>query len=248
MHDHPGPLAISASLDEVLRLCRALAARDRELAAEARPSELPVLDLGAVHTIEAELGVTLADDVLVVLAARIPLLDCASGLRLDAILDAASAVAERAERRGFAVDERKVVIARLYQEPFAARHNGAHGGEFHAISVPRDGTRDGTEIFVDGFATTLGSLIKDKLADWFRDHGDWLGALHALAHEPFADPTFAPALVGELGASAASPTHWVSHTTFGRGRVVDALADGKLVIEFDTAGRKTLLARFVSEL
>jgi hypothetical protein len=43
---------------------------------------------------------------------------------------------------------------------------------------------------------------------------------------------------------------YVTHSTFGRGRVVETHHDAsgtKLVIDFDTVGRKILLERFVTD-
>jgi hypothetical protein len=38
---------------------------------------------------------------------------------------------------------------------------------------------------------------------------------------------------------------WVSHASYGEGRVVNRLPSDKLEIEFGSHGRKILLARFV---
>jgi hypothetical protein len=54
---------------------------------------------------------------------------------------------------------------------------------------------------------------------------------------------------GKAPEKGAIRPRYVRHAKFGRGRVVETVAgtEGKLVIDFDKAGRKTLLAKFVEE-
>jgi hypothetical protein len=247
MQVRPGPLSISPSLHDVLRLCRSLAARDAAAATDVAARGSLALELASVNAIESELGATLPDDVLVVLAARMPILDCASGLRLDGIVDAAETAVERAARRHRPLPDDLVVIGTLYCEPFAEREDGAHGGDDHTLAIPRSGDANGTRLVVDGHDTTLAELMRDKITAWYRKLGtEWFAALHALTEHPFADDSFQPRLVGEL-VRADLPVRLVTHAKWGRGRVVSELDGGKLVVDFDEAGRKTLLSRFVED-
>ena len=240
MHDHAGPLVPSKPLNDLLRLCRSLAALDPKVAVDARPRAEPVLHVAAVHAIEKELGVTLPDDLLVVLAAGKPILDRASGLRLDGICDFI-------DDGAFAPDG--VTLGRVYSRPFAAHALNDHGGEFWRLGTPRDADAASTRLLVDDGSehATLASFMHDRISEWYRDHSEhWLGALHALTRSSFADESFRPALVGELAQPVTAPPHWVSHPKFGRGKVVST-ADDKVVVDFESGERRTLLSRFLAD-
>jgi len=241
LHDKPGPLHASPALLEVLRLCYALG--------EGPDDEALALDVAVVHAIEAELSTTLPDDVLVVLACRSPILACATGLALDAILDCA-------EDWSKGVPEDHVAISYLHEEPFAERREEAECGAYEVIAIPRSGARTSPHVLVvrDGAAvkkTTLGAFAREKIAAWYgRDGRRWLDALHLEATLPLEDPSFKPALVGDLPAPKIAVDRFVVHPKFGRGRVVEARAEHgetKLVVDFEGAGRKTLMDKFVSE-
>jgi hypothetical protein len=239
MHDRARPLVPSQGLHDLLRLCRSLAALDPKVTVDVTPRAEPVLHVAAVHAIESELGVTLPDDVLVVLAAGMPILDCASGLRLDGICD-------------FADDERftpdGVTIGRVYCRPFAARAENDHGAQIWRLGVPRGADAASTRILVDDGSeqATLASFMHDRISEWYRGaSAHWLGALHALTQSSFDDASFRPALVGELAQPAAAPPpRWVSHPKFGRGKIVSTAGD-KVVVDFDSGERRTLLAGFL---
>lgn len=239
MHIKAGPLHPSPGMLELLRLRRAQGATLGKA----------TLDVAAVHAIEEELGATLPDDVLVVLALRDPDLNCATGLSLDAILDAAEDWAE-------GVPEDHVAIGYVYEEPFAEREEDAHGGAYQVIAVARRAQRSSPHVLVvrDGAVdeeTTLAAFAREKIAAWYgKDSASWLGALQREAALPLVDESFQPALVGALRTPPAAPERFVQHPKFGRGRVVETRTENgetKLVIDFESAGRKTLLSRFVSD-
>jgi len=240
MHDQAGPLHLSPSMLELLRLRRA----------QGAAPFAATLDVAAVHAIEAELGATLPDDALVVLASGDADLACATGLTLDAILDCAEDWSE-------GVPDDHVAIASVYEDPFAEREQGAHGGAYEVIAVARGGTRSAAQVRIvrdgvpDGEDTTLGAFAREKIAAWCGlDSAAWMGTLQREATLPLADEAFRPALVGALTAAPTEPARFVVHPKFGRGRVVEARTENgetKLVVEFESAGRKTLLARFVVE-
>jgi hypothetical protein len=236
MHDQAGPLHPSPAMLELIRLARALGGSFGEA----------TLDVAAVHSIEAALGVTLPDDVLVVLAAREPNLLCATGLSLHGMPGCAREWSE-------GVPESHVAIADLYDEPFAAEGTDWHGGPREVIAVARSGERSSPDVLVvyDGAPserTTLGAFAREKLADWFGQRDGWRGVLLREAALPLEDASFRPALVGVVPAPPAP--RFVVHPRFGRGRVVEERAGGaetKLVVDFETAGRKTVVARSVTD-
>jgi hypothetical protein len=241
LHDQHGLLEPSPSLRDVLRLCRALG--------EGPEQHTPALDVAAVHAIEEELGVPLPDDVLVLLACRSEILACATGLALDAILDCA-------EDWSKGVPATHVAIGYVSKEPFAERAEDAHGSAFEVIAVPRKGGRGSAEIAVvrDGVEmkrTTLGAFAREKIAAWYgRDARRWLGALQTEPTLPLIDEHFRPQLVGELPPPPVKPERFVTHPKFGRGKVVESVTehgDTKLTIDFETAGRKTLLEKYVEQ-
>jgi hypothetical protein len=233
MHTEAGPLHASREMLELLRLCRARGA-----------TVVPKgLDVGGVHATETELGATLPDDVLVLLATRDPDLACATGLSLDTILDAK-------EDWGDGLPEGYVAIAHVYSEPFAARETGAHGGAFEVLGIATAGDRTSTCVLVDGVETTLAAFARDKITAWFRDRPGWLDALQRERALPLVDESFQPELVGSLRVAPTRPERWVTHPKFGRGRVIEERADGgepKVVVDFEGLGRKTLAARFVTD-
>ncbi len=256
MHTTAGPLQPSSAMLELLRLSRARGASFTDA----------TLDVAVVHRIETELRATLPDDVLVVLATRDPDLACATGLSVDTILD----FAEDCEA-GLGHDY--VAIARVYEAPFAARATaGERGGGLEVLAVRRPGNSAGQGVLVVEASvargrrprdmpigppdpddeTSLAVLARERMTAWFReqDAGAWFEALRREATLPLVDPSWSPALVGSLFDGLAGPRRVVVHPKFGRGAVVEERVDGgdpKLVIDFEAAGRKTLLARFVRD-
>jgi hypothetical protein len=235
MHTTAGPLHPSRALLELLRLGRALGHR----------YDVATLDVGVVNAIESELGATLPDDALILMAIGQRDLTCATGLRIDMILD----VAEICENK---VDDDYVAIAQVDPEPFAARDEGAHGLPLQTISIARDGQADSTKIVVDGAEETLADFARNNLMVWLRrkENDEWLQTLSREKTLPLEDESFKPALTGSVATKPAKPERTVAHPKFGRGKVVEEKTDAgdlKLVIDFENAGRKTLLAKFVTD-
>ncbi|MEO7111326.1 MAG: hypothetical protein ABI183_12880 [Polyangiaceae bacterium] len=233
MHDKAGPLHPSRELLELLRLQRALGKTFGEA----------TLDVSVVHAIETELGATLPDDALIIMALRDRDLSCATGLKVDSILD----IAEDCEDD--APDDH-VAIAQLDHEPFAARDEGVHGGALQVMSIARPGDAASPKIMVDGFEDTIAGFARDKITVWLRHNDNWLQVLSHEKDLPLEDESFKPALTGLVVTKPAKPERKVAHPKFGRGLVVEEKSDAgdlKLVIDFENAGRKTLLAKFVTD-
>jgi hypothetical protein len=217
MHTRAGRLSISPELAELIHLC--------ERCGEPMPSA-PSLALAKVQRIEAELECALPDDVLAVLATRAPMLRTATGLAFDELLDVHDGWAD-------GVPDTHVAIAYVYGEPFAERFEGAHGGPYDVLAIPREGPVTRTEVLVltDGrlpdAPTTLAAFATEKIEAWYQS-GTRSG-----------DATrFEPRLVGEPAPTATLRERWVTHPKLGRGRLLE-VRDDKWVVAFE-AGTKTL--------
>lgn len=225
MHEHAGPLFPSPDLVALIHLCEALG---------ERIAQSPSIDLARVQAIETELGCTLPDDVLVLLAARSPILKCATNLSLDEILE----VADDVWTDG--VPEDYVAIATVYHEPFAERYEGAHGGPYDVIAIARTSSSPSVLVVSDGYPrdepTTLAALAREKIEDWYRRRDDWIRCVE-IAAQPW-DRRFAPRLAG-ANAKAANPAErWATHPKLGRGRLLE-MHDDKCTVVFDS-GTKVL--------
>jgi hypothetical protein len=235
-------LVPSEGMQHVLRLVNAVreSARARgetAVAADAAPTGPGTLDVGALAAIEAELGTELHDDVLVVLAARIPMLTTATALAIDRVLDR---VGEAHPRDGW------VSIAWVSERPFEARRDPGHGGGLYDLYIPVPARADSV-VAPDGFfdaPVAFPTWVEDQLRPELGARSDWLELRERLAAT--ADvPAFA--LAGGVPELPRS-TRRVIHDKFGVGTVVRALDDGsKLVIAF-ADGERTLLARFVRDV
>ena len=143
--------------------------------------------------------------------------------------------------------------ARLEQVPFArlALRDGfaiARAGDtFLLLRAP--GGAFGPWTVVEGAQAAILAAVPDALrasatSALARPKGCEL-SLDAEAKRLVATPE--PVPVKRAPEPPAAPRErFVTHPTFGRGRVVE-VSGGKLVIEFETAGRKTLLERFVTD-
>jgi hypothetical protein len=236
------PLVPSEGMRHVLRLVTAVrdAARTRgetAVVADTTPHGPGTLDIGALAAIEAELGTELHDDVLIVLAARIPMLTTATALAIDRVLDRAG---EARARDGW------VSIAWASERPFEARRDQGHGGDLYDLYVPVPARADSVVAVDGGFDAPVAFpvWVEDQLRPELGDRSDWLDLRERLA--AVADvPAFE--LTGRVPDVARSARR-VIHDTFGAGTVVRALDDGsKLVIAF-ADGERTLLARFVRDM
>lgn len=233
MHTTAGPLHPSRELLELFRLARAIGKSFGEA----------TLDVAAVNAIETDLGATLGDDLLILMATRDRDLACASGLDIETLLD----VAEDSDD----ADDAWVRVARLDHDPLTARDEGAHGGAFQYFSIPRPGDAASGKIMVDHVAeTSIAAFARDNVMSWLRRSDKWIEIMTREKSLPLEDDTFKPALTGKLTVKAAAVERKVAHPKFGRGRVVEEKTDAgdlKLVIDFESAGRKTLLAKFVTD-
>jgi hypothetical protein len=231
---------------EVFRLCRALG---------QRPIAESTLELSVVRRIESELGVTLHDDVLALLAARSPVLTTATGISSDRILDFA-------EDWSGAFPDGFVAVALVAEEPFVARDTrGELGGALRAVAVERAPNPDEPARILlaerkrarpsDDAAeetSTLAAFAHANISTWFRHRDGWFEALAREKDLVLDDPTFRPAIVGSVEAAPPRSERFVTHAKFGRGKVVETRVEGgetKLVIDFDSVGQKVLLERFV---
>jgi hypothetical protein len=236
------PLVASEEMRHVLRLVAAVreAARARgetAVVADATSTGPGVLDVGALAAIETELGTELHDDVLIVLAARIPMLATATALAIDRVLDR---VGEAADHDGWRS------IAWVSDRPFEARRYPGHGGGLSELYVPVPARADSVVAPGGCFDTPLAfpAWVEDQLRPELGERSDWLELRERLAAVTEL-PTFA--LAGGM-PEVARATRRVVHDKFGAGTVVRALdGDRKLVIAF-ADGERTLLARFVRDV
>lgn len=223
MHTQAGPLSPSAELVTLLRLYEALG---------ERVPQSPSLDLARVQAIETELGCALPDDVLVVLAVRSPMLTCATNLSLDEILDVGDGVWTRG------VPDDHVAIAAVYHEPFAERYEGAHGGPYDVVAIPRSAS-SAILVVSDGHASepsTLAAFAHEKIEEWFRRRAGWIQRVERAAR-PW-DRRFAPRLSGAPTNATPATERWATHPKLGRGRLLE-IRDDKCTVLFD-AGKKVL--------
>ncbi len=235
------PLVPSQGMHRVLRLLsvvrEAASARgEADVVADLTPVGSGTIDATALAAIEAELGTELHDDVLIVLAARIPMLTTATALVLDRVLDR--------------VDDAKVPdgwvsIAWVSERPFEARRYPGHGGGLYDLCVPVPARADSV-VAPGGFFDSpfaFPKWVEDQLVPELRQRSDWY-ELSARIAEVTDVPSFA------LAAAPAAPApdaRRVIHDKFGTGTVVRTLDGGaKLVIAFPD-GERTLLARFVRD-
>jgi len=231
----------SEGMRRVLRLVdvvreAANARGETAVAADAAPTGPGTLDVGALATIEAELGTELHDDVLIVLAARIPMLTTATALAIDRVLDR---VGEAHPQDGW------VSIAWVSERPFEARRYPGHGGGLYDLYVPVP-ARAESVVAPDGCfdaPVAFPVWVEDQLRPELGGRSDWLDLRERLA--AMVDvPAFA--LAGGVPEVPRS-TRRVVHDKFGIGTVVRALDGSKLVIAF-ADGERTLLARFVRDV
>jgi hypothetical protein len=240
---------------DLIRLCRALG--------EWPPRKLASLKIEDVVSTERELGLTLPDDLLVAIASRATILRRALGLEKTAFLG----MLDVAEDENGSFPDGVVAISRVYSEPFAEALEGAHGGPSHVLGLKRPGSSASNAIVVtdagslggdddeddDTITISLPRFVRAKMQDWYsRDTAVWTTALKTAAKLPLIDPAFRPVIIGVAAATVAerhAPLITVTHAKFGEGTVVETRVESgetKLVIDFASVGRKTLLERFVT--
>jgi hypothetical protein len=208
---------------------------------DTTPTGSRTVDTGALAAIEAELGTELHDDVLIVLAARIPMLTVATGLELDGLLDRVGEVE---------VPSDWVSVALVSDDPFAARRSrGESGGDVSDLCVPVParaesmvGIAHKRRVHVDPLA--FPPWVEDQLRLELGRRSDWLELLAKIVLVTEL-PTFA--LSGSASELPPAAVRRVIHDKFGVGTVVRALEGGKLVIAF-ADGERTLLARVLRDV
>ena len=166
------PLVPTEAMRRVLRLTAvvrdaAIARGETDVAVDAAPTGPGTLDIGALAAIEAELGTELHDDVLVVLAARIPMLTTATALAIDSVLDR---VGEAHPHDGW------VSIAWVSDRPFEARRYQGHGGGLYDLYVPVP-ARAASVVVPGGFfeaPVAFPVWVEDQLRPELGERSDWL--------------------------------------------------------------------------
>lgn len=206
------------------------------------------LSLAALGRLEAELGVRLHDDVLVLLAIRDPIVALLTGI---GALDDMAAAAETEAPEGL------VCIAIVPADPVGERLRGEHGGASIYLCVPRatDGPEARLLVYWDGIDTeppeddAVGESIHRFVTGRIREArtGRW-GELVSTAEgreEPLEPaPRLVPGRTLKLDDGAGEI---VAHAKFGQGTVVRRIGEGdaqKVVVRFADAER-TVLARFL---
>jgi hypothetical protein len=197
---------------------------------DTTPAGPGTLDIATLAAIEAELGTELHDDVLIVLAAGIPMLTTATCIEIDYILD----------RLGEA------------DVPAGWVSIGRHRDEHEDLCVPVPARAESViapSVLVDDHAfdapLAFPRWVEEKLRGELETRSDWLELLVRL--DTITElPVFA--LTGRVPEVPPPVTRRVVHDKFGTGTVVRELDGGtKLVIAFADAER-TLLARFVRDI
>ncbi len=244
-----GPISVSPALASVFGLCRAirLSAEEHavwELPGNATPRTNAVLELEDIVALEYNLGATIADDVLATMASGIRLLVHAAALDFDSTFE----IAQRASEE---VAPEWVAIAEVGEWPLDPNSDDTPR---YYLCVPHPGSASDARVVMweigEGpeaarapmeFAEYLRVQLKRAFQTW----DQWP---HVVARAPKADPTIEPVLRALTPVVAPATRRRVRHKTYGAGTVITDLGDGKLQIEFDTAGRKQVMATFVTEI
>jgi len=269
----PGPIPISKGLLQALHVCSSMRAYaeaedDLDLAREASPQSEPTLAAADVARVEAALEATLAEDLLALCALRVPAVEIGTGITLDSMATLAG--------QAFAapIPDGWVAIATLEVEPYAAEREGEHGAPVQVVCVERDpGPGEPTVLVLalrdedededdeeadeerpDEVELPLGAFVREQLALGYENLRDWMAILKSAADVEKKRPAlarFAPALVGDERPAAPADGRRVRHAKFGEGTVLSedrGGAEPKLTVAFDSAGTKTLLARFLTDV
>lgn len=207
----------------------------------------PEVSLATLERIEGELGVSLDDDVLVVVAVADPLMRLLSGIEdVNSVADAAD---EHPAPEGYAC------IAVVYSDPVGELVAEAHGAAYLHLAAPTNPTDEQGHLLVcnDGYwdaarETTLAELVDEQLHA--ACSGEWQEhiALGGEGEPRELDPPASLVPGHALELPDAPVGDRVTHPKFGEGEVIDRTGDGdqeKVRVRFADSER-TLLARFVS--
>lgn len=238
----PRVLTPSPSLLRALALCQRFAT---SIPVRGSRASRPTLSIAHLARLEEEIGARLHDDVLVLLALRDPVARLVTGI--SDVVSIADVAAD------FEAPDGYVRIATVYSDPIGELVEGAHGGPYVDLLVPREPEGDEAKVLAasDGHAAgveaqSLGAFIADVIHDAIAGAQDAL-AIVSRGESATLDP--APRLVAsrkKKGVLDRAP-ELVVHPKFGRGTVLRRIGEGdqaKLVIAF-ADGERTLLARFV---
>lgn len=198
-----------------------------------------VLDLGAVAAAEEAVGGRLSDEALALLAAGSRFLGERFGIRLGLV------GAHTEDARAAGVPRSFIAI-------------GAEGGRFLCVPArPAIGERPRLTICAEDGATIRREPIDRWLLERQDELLDDLELSESQQRRIDSDDVlerFSPRLRADAAAVAAGPSaglRRVTHPKFGAGTVLREVQGGpepKLEIDFDSGGRRVLLARFVAEL
>lgn len=269
----PGPIPISSGLLEALHVCSSIrsfveAEQDLDLSREASPQAEPTLAVADVARVESALDATLSDDLLALLALRIPAVEIGTGITLDGM------VSHAGESFAAPIPDGWVAIATLEAEPYAGERSAEHGAPVSVVCVERDpGPGEPTVLVLalrdeeqdedededeedrpDEIEQSLGAFVREQLALGYSNLRDWMTIVRAAAHVEKNHPKlarFAPTLVGDEAPTAPADGRRVRHPKFGEGTVLGEDRGGtepKLTVAFDSAGTKTLFARFLTDV
>jgi hypothetical protein len=240
-----GPIPISAGLEGILRLRRALA----ELVPESREDHPPLsrdLSLQYLDEVESELGVSLPYDVIALAVLRVPLFVRATGLSAPHL---ASVVRDCAG--DFGPPRGWVAVGSFGERAMARDVELVSAGHDTLLCVSRSCAREGdceVRTAVDGQASPpqrLSAFLRERVARRWGLQGSWMTVLRRAADDtrPLEDE-YVARIVDDRPAPA--PVVRVAHPKFGEGTVVRVDGD-KLEIAFDSGEKKTLLRQFVRD-
>lgn len=252
-----GPLPISDALRRALGLCEAVRAAgvlpsDRSWV----PRQKPSLGIQEVERVEAEIGAQIPGEVLALVAIRDPIVELAVGLEgLESILDASEGSIEVTGGGVEGAAGKWTGLCVAYSEPLAELFEGAHGGPYRGLAYRAGGDIGASPLEVlvleddaPVAISTLGEVIFETLSAGVRGQDLWS---RVEAERARVEPGGIEAILVDNRASRVSAARRVRHKTFGAGTVVAMRGGGpeaRATVEFDTAGEKLVLARFLEDL
>jgi len=269
----PGPIPISKGLLQALHVCSSIRAfadaeEDLALAREVSARTEPTLAAADVARVEAALDATLSSDLLALCALGVPAVEIGTGITLDGMASLAG------QSFAAAIPDGWVAIATLEADPYGAERDADHGAPVQVVCVDRDAGDGEPTVLVlplldeedededaedeeerpEEVELPLGAFVREQLAVGYANLRDWMAILKATGDVEKKHPQlarFAPTLVGDGAPAAAADGRRVRHAKFGEGTVLGEDHGGtepKLTVAFDSAGTKTLFARFLTDV
>lgn len=251
----PGPLPISEALRRGLGLCDAV--RDAGILPSDRswaPRVQPSLGLQEVERVEAEIGTRIPGEILALAALKDPIVELAIGLEgLESILDASEQSIEVTAAGVEGAAGKWTGLCLAYSEPLAELFDGAHGGPYRGLAFRTGGAVEASPLEVLVLeddapveVATLGEVLVETLSAGLRRQDLW----SRVERESLGPSEIEAVLVDNRTSRVAGPRR-VRHKTFGEGTVASVRGGGpeaRATVDFDTAGRKLVLARFLEDL